>query len=109
MSTDGDSDTVDIAFELEGRNLGQDYSFALMREIARRIPWIEAEPEAGIHPLRAVKTDAGALLLVDAVTARQHPIQQDQMWRARLNKFPSLGHIVHGRDIPAPFFQGKAE
>lgn len=63
MSTDGDSDTVDIAFELEGRNLGQDYSFALMREIARRIPWIEAEPEAGIHPLRAVKTDAGALLL----------------------------------------------
>jgi len=63
MSTDGDGVTVDIAFALEGKNLDQDYSFALMREIARRIPWIESEPEAGIHPLRAAKTDAGALLL----------------------------------------------
>jgi len=63
MSTDGDGVTVDIAFELEGKNLDQDYSFALMREIAHRIPWIESEPEAGIHPLRTAKTDAGALLL----------------------------------------------
>ena len=59
----GGGDAVDIAFELEGRNLDGDYSFALMREIARRLPWIESEPEAGIHPLRAAKTDAGALLL----------------------------------------------
>lgn len=63
MPTDGDSGAVDIAFELEGRGLGRDYSFALMREIARRLPWIESEPEAGIHPLRSAKTDAGALLL----------------------------------------------
>jgi len=63
MSTDGGGDAVDIAFELEGKNLGGDYSFALMGEIARRLSWIESEPEAGIHPLRAAKTDAGALLL----------------------------------------------
>lgn len=63
MSADGDSGAVDIAFELEGTGLGRDYSFALMREIARRLPWIESEPEAGIHPLRSAKTDAGALLL----------------------------------------------
>lgn len=56
-------DAVDIAFGLEGKNLAGDYSFALMREIARRLPWLESEPEAGIHPLRAAKTDADALLL----------------------------------------------
>ena len=63
MSADGGSDAVDIAFQLEGKNLGGDYSFALMREIACRLPWIESEPEVGIHPLRAARTDAGALLL----------------------------------------------
>lgn len=63
MSAGGDSDAVDVAFELEGKYLDQDYSFALMREIARRLPWIESEPEAGIHPLRTAKTDASVLLL----------------------------------------------
>jgi len=63
MSSDGGGDAVDIVFELEGKNLAGDYSFALMREIGRRLPWLESEPEAGIHPLRSAKTDAGALLL----------------------------------------------
>jgi CRISPR-associated protein Cas6 len=59
----GAGDAVDIAFELEGNKLAGDYSFDLMQEIARRLPWLESEPEAGIHPLRSAKTDAGALLL----------------------------------------------
>jgi CRISPR-associated protein Cas6 len=60
---DGSGNAVDIAFELQGKSLAGDYSFALMREIARCLPWIESEPEAGIHSLRAAKTDAGDLLL----------------------------------------------
>lgn len=63
VSSDGGGDAVDVAFELEGKNLGGDYSFALMREIARHLPWIGSEPEAGIHPIRAARTDAGALML----------------------------------------------
>lgn len=57
------SGAVDIAFELEGNDLRRDYSYALMREIARSLPWIESEPEFGIHPLRAARTAAGSLLL----------------------------------------------
>jgi len=63
MSAAGDDDAIDIAFELQGKYLGKDYSFALMREIVRRLPWIESELEAGIHPLRSATNDAGALLL----------------------------------------------
>ena len=63
MSSDGGGDAADIVFELEGKNLAGDYSFALMREIGRHLPWIDSEPEAGIHPLRTAKTDNDGLLL----------------------------------------------
>jgi CRISPR-associated protein Cas6 len=54
---------ADVAFELQGTSLAADYSLALMREVVRRLPWIESEREAGIHALRAAKTDTGELLL----------------------------------------------
>jgi CRISPR-associated protein Cas6 len=54
---------ADVAFDLEGTVLAADYSAALMREIAQHLPWIGAEPEAGIHALRAARADAGDLLL----------------------------------------------
>jgi len=59
----GSGDAADVAFELQGESLPADYSLALMEEVARHLPWIESEPEAGIHSLRAAKTDAGDLLL----------------------------------------------
>jgi CRISPR-associated protein Cas6 len=62
MADDSDN-AVDIAFNLEGKSLPADYSFALMQAVARLLPWIESEPAAGIHPLRAAKTDANDLLL----------------------------------------------
>lgn len=52
-----------MAFDLDGAGLPADYSYGLMSELVGRLPWIESEPSAGVHPLRAAKTDANDLLL----------------------------------------------
>ena len=54
---------VDLAFPIEGTRLPRDYRFALTREVARCLPWFETEAGAGIHPLKAARTDEGQLLL----------------------------------------------
>jgi CRISPR-associated protein Cas6 len=61
--SEGASDTVDVAFGLDGMTLPADYSFALMCEVVRCLPWLAGEPEAGIHPIRGARTDYGVVLL----------------------------------------------
>ena len=56
-------DFVDLLFALEGSSLPQDHQFALAREIGRCLPWFDAEARAGIHFIRAARTDEGRLLL----------------------------------------------
>ncbi len=56
-------DTVDVVFGLAGVALPADHSFALMREVVRCLPWLENEPEAGVHPIRSASTDYGVVLL----------------------------------------------
>lgn len=57
------SDTVDVVFGLAGMTLPADHSFALMREVVRCLPWLQDEPEAGVHPIRSASTDYGVVLL----------------------------------------------
>lgn len=44
-------DTVDVAFDLEGRTLPVDHAYALARAVGEVLPWLAAEPSAGIHPV----------------------------------------------------------
>jgi CRISPR-associated protein Cas6 len=60
---EGAPETVDVVFGIVGMTLPADYSFALMREVVRCLPWLEDEPEAGIHPVRGAATDYGVVLL----------------------------------------------
>lgn len=53
---------TDIAFELKGHSVPADHAFALWREVARILPWLEAEKFAGIHPLRVAASGEEMLL-----------------------------------------------
>lgn len=44
---------TDVTFALNGRSLPADHAYALWREVARVLPWLAAERQAGILPLRA--------------------------------------------------------
>lgn len=56
-------DMVDVVFDIGAITLPEDCHFALMREVARWLPWFESDPDAGIHPLRGASTDYGVILL----------------------------------------------
>jgi CRISPR-associated protein Cas6 len=53
---------TDVVFALSGRTLPADHAYAVWRQIARLLPWLEAEPEAGILPLRAPERGDDLLL-----------------------------------------------
>ncbi|MDD5295422.1 MAG: type I-MYXAN CRISPR-associated protein Cas6/Cmx6 [Rhodocyclaceae bacterium] len=57
------AEAVDIAFALEGTQLPADYRSALWKAVAQVLPWMEDEPQAGIHSLKAVDTNYGVVLL----------------------------------------------
>lgn len=52
-------DTVDVAFDLEGRTLPVDHAYALARAVADVLPWLAAEPHAGIHPIHVAESGNG--------------------------------------------------
>ena len=56
-------DAVDVAFAIAGVTLPEDYALALSRAVAEHLPWLESDPDAGIHPLRGAPTDYGVMLL----------------------------------------------
>jgi CRISPR-associated protein Cas6 len=55
-------DMTDIAFGLKGGFVPAGYAFALWREVARCLPWLETEQLAGILPLRGSVSGANLLL-----------------------------------------------
>ena len=54
---------VDVLFELSGSHVPADYATALAVAVSAALPWFEAEPRAGIHPLRAAPSTHGTLVL----------------------------------------------
>jgi CRISPR-associated protein Cas6 len=54
---------VDVLFELAATTLPADHADALANAVARWLPWLETEPAAGIHPLRAAATSHGMVVL----------------------------------------------
>jgi len=55
-------DMVDMAFDLKGSFVPAGYVFSLWNEVARILPWLEAEELAGILPLRGSHSGNGLLL-----------------------------------------------
>lgn len=54
---------VDVVFPLQGLRLPRDAAPALRAALQQALPWLDQEPQAGVHPLKLVPgTDADALL-----------------------------------------------
>ena len=58
-----DVSVVDVLFELSGTLVPADCAAALALAVTGVLPWFEAEPRAGIHPLRAAPSTHGTLVL----------------------------------------------
>ena len=53
---------IDVAFDLKGSFVPAGYAFALWGEVARCLPWLDAEKLAGILPLRVAASGENMLL-----------------------------------------------
>ena len=58
-----DVSVVDVLFGLSGTLVPADCAAALDVAVTAALPWFEAEPRAGIHPLRAAPSTHGTLVL----------------------------------------------
>jgi CRISPR-associated protein Cas6 len=56
-------DIVDVAFSLRGGSIPADHGWPLLRLLAGRLDWLEAEPDAGVHPIRGSRAVAGEIFL----------------------------------------------
>ena len=52
-------DVVDVAFRLSGRWLPVDHASALRAAVVEALPWMEDEPEAGIHSIHGAASGNG--------------------------------------------------
>lgn len=56
-------EAVDVVFPIDGRSLARDHAQALRQSLCRRLPWLETDAQAGIHPIKLVPgTDSPAWL-----------------------------------------------
>ncbi|MBK8324981.1 MAG: type I-MYXAN CRISPR-associated protein Cas6/Cmx6 [Betaproteobacteria bacterium] len=57
------TDIVDVILDLDASCLPAGHEIALLREVLRFVPWLAAEPRAGIHPVRGTRCADGSLLV----------------------------------------------
>jgi CRISPR-associated protein Cas6 len=48
---------VDVVFPLEGKTLPRDHANAIRQALTAQLSWLEADPGAGIHPVKLVPGD----------------------------------------------------
>jgi CRISPR-associated protein Cas6 len=54
---------VDFACAVTGDRINHDYPSGLHRALAAALPWLDDEPQAGIHPMRGLTPCAGRLMV----------------------------------------------
>jgi CRISPR-associated protein Cas6 len=54
---------VDLVFALDGQAIAEDYADMLWQGLRARLGWLEAETEAGVHPLAGTSPGNGVLYL----------------------------------------------
>jgi CRISPR-associated protein Cas6 len=59
----GGAKMVDVAFALSGGSIMADYAWRLWLGVSERLPWLDEDAAAGIHPLAGVSGSDGALYL----------------------------------------------
>lgn len=57
------ADMIDVAFALEGRDLPPEHRYALADAVQGVLPWLAAEPGAGVHRLKLVRGGGGEALV----------------------------------------------
>jgi CRISPR-associated protein Cas6 len=55
--------TLDFTFAVAGGIIDRDYPAALYRALAERLPWLDEEPLAGVHPIRGLTPCADGMLI----------------------------------------------
>lgn len=55
--------TFDFAFAVDGGIIDRDYPVALYRALAKRLPWLDDEPLAGVHPIRGLTPCPDGMLI----------------------------------------------
>ena len=50
---------IDCVFRIEGRQIPADHAWALSRELQKILPWLAAEPQAGIHLIHGAQSSHG--------------------------------------------------
>jgi CRISPR-associated protein Cas6 len=73
---------TDLVFGLNGVTVPAGYAFPLWHEVARVLPWLEAEPLAGIVPLRTTASGSDMLLSHRAKLVLRVPAEMAQQARA---------------------------
>ncbi len=54
---------LDFAFSVAGESVDRDYPQGLYEALRTAAPWLDEEPLAGVHPMRGLTPNAGALLI----------------------------------------------
>lgn len=54
---------VDLIFALDGQSVAEDHADLLWQALRARLPWLEEEPAAGVHPLTGTSQGRGELYL----------------------------------------------
>jgi CRISPR-associated protein Cas6 len=57
------ADMADVAFPLRGDAMMADYAWQLWLAVSERLPWLEMETAAGIHPIAGLSGSGGSLYL----------------------------------------------
>ena len=55
--------SLDFTFAVAGHVIDRDYPVALYRALAERLPWLDEESFAGVHPMRGLTPCAAGMLI----------------------------------------------
>jgi CRISPR-associated protein Cas6 len=84
-------DMADMVFDIKGGKVPVGYTFALWDEIVRVLPWLDAEPDAGILPLRGSESGGNILLAARAKLVLRLPVVRMEQARALSGQELGLG------------------
>lgn len=95
---------MDVVFDLKGGFIPGDYAFPLWGEIARILPWLDAEELAGVVPLRGTASGEGMLLAQRTKLVLRLPAELAQQAGALSGRELGIGsatlQVGEGRERP---------
>jgi CRISPR-associated protein Cas6 len=92
---------VEAVFPLEGKTLPRDYAQALKNALVERLPWLEEDAGAGIHPLKLVAGTQSVAMLSQRtrLILRVHAHRLDQLKALTGVQLDVAGHALGLGDV----------